>query len=143
MMKLPARRSLSGRINMTPMIDVTFLLIIFFLLSSRLSQQEAAELDLPVAASSQRAANDSRPRVSVNVFADGRVLVGDLETRLGEITDRLRIERDRSDDDLEVRIRADRGVPYSAVTPVLLACTEANIWNVTFAVFERVEGANP
>jgi biopolymer transport protein ExbD len=142
-MKLPARRPLSGRINMTPMIDVTFLLIIFFLLSSRLSQQEAAELDLPVAASAQPADNASRPRVSVNVFADGRVLVGDVETRRGEISGRLRMERDQLGDDLEVRIRADRAVPYSAVTPVLLACTEANIWNVTFAVFERVESSNP
>jgi biopolymer transport protein ExbD len=142
-MKLPARRPLTGRINMTPMIDVTFLLIIFFLLSSRLSQQEAAELDLPVAGSAQPAGDESRPRVSVNVLADGRVLVGDMETGRGEISGRLRTERDRLGNDLEVRIRADRAVPYGAVTPVLLACTEASIWNVTFAVIERVESPNP
>ena len=51
-MRLPQRRPLTAQINMTPMIDVTFQLIIFFLLSSRLAQQEALELDLPTAATS-------------------------------------------------------------------------------------------
>jgi hypothetical protein len=51
----------------------------------------------------------------------------------------LRGQRDRLGSDLEVRIRADRSVPYGFVEPILLACVEANIWNITFAVFEKVE----
>jgi hypothetical protein len=49
---------------------------------------------------------------------------------------RLHIERERLGGDLEVRVRADRSVPYRMVTPILLACAEAGIWNVTFAVVE-------
>ena len=37
-------------------------------------------------------------------------------------------------DALEVRIRGDRGVLYSRVEPVLLACVQSGIWNVAYAV---------
>ena len=52
-----ARGSVS--FNMTPMIDVVFLLIIFFLVSSNLAQQEVhLEIDLPDAASGNRPQED-------------------------------------------------------------------------------------
>jgi biopolymer transport protein ExbD len=134
------RRSTSTQINMTPMIDVTFLLIIFFLLSSHLAQQETqTELDLPTAASGRQAVDDERPRLSVNVEADGGVMLGSTETTTREMGGRLRIERERLGADMEVRIRADRSVPYNRIEPILLACADAGIWNVTFAVFKRVE----
>jgi biopolymer transport protein ExbD len=141
-MRLPPRRSLaSAYINMTPMIDVTFQLIIFFLLSSRLAQQETQmELELPAAASGRQAVDDERPRLTVNVSANSGVTLGSTQMRADEMAERLRVERQRLGGDLEVRIRADRSVPYSTVGPILLACAEADIWNVTFAVFERVEG---
>jgi biopolymer transport protein ExbD len=141
-MRLPQRRSLaSAYINMTPMIDVTFQLIIFFLLSSRLAQQETQmELDLPAAASGREAVDGDRARLTVNVSADGRVMLSSTETPREEMAGRLRIERERLGGDLEVRVRADRSVPYRVVAPILLACAEAGIWNVTFAVVEKVEG---
>jgi biopolymer transport protein ExbD len=140
-MRLPTRhRSTFEQINMTPMIDVTFQLIIFFLLSSRLAQQEnQLELPLPLADSGQPGAADDRPRLSVNVTADGRVMLGSTETSPEEMSRRLGVERGRLGDDLEVRIRADRSVPYRVVEPLLLACADAGIWNVTFAVYKRDE----
>lgn len=140
-MRPPQRhRAAPVRVNMTPMIDVTFLLIIFFLLSSRLAQQETQlELDLPTAASGRQAVDDERPRLSVNVRPDGSVMLGSTQTQPEEMVRRLQIERDRLGNDLEVRIRADRSVPYDAVEPILLACADAGIWNVTFAVFKKAE----
>jgi biopolymer transport protein ExbD len=138
-MRLPQRRPVAARINMTPMIDVTFQLIIFFLLSSRLAQQEAIELELPAAASGNQAVDDQPPRLTVNVSPDGQVMFGSTRTPPEEMTGRLRIERERLGRDLEIRIRADRSVPYGTIEPILLACAEADIWNVTFAVSEKVE----
>jgi biopolymer transport protein ExbD len=139
-MRLPQPRRVNAGFNMTPMIDVTFQLIIFFLLSSHLAQQETQlELELPMASSGRQAVNDERPRLSVNVRSDGSVMLGSTATQLDDMGRRLRIERDRLGEDLEVRIRADRAVEYSLVEPILLACAEAQIWNVTFAVFKRVE----
>jgi biopolymer transport protein ExbD len=143
-MQLPIRKRPGIHINMTPMIDVTFQLIIFFLLSSHLAQQETqAELDLPSASSGRQAAADERPRLNVNVTADGSVMLGSTPTPPDEISRRLRIEHQRLGSDLEVRIRADRGVPFRAIEPILLACADAGIWNLTFAVFERVVDREP
>jgi biopolymer transport protein ExbD len=131
-------------LNMTPMIDVVFQLIIFFLVSSHLARQETQlALDLPTAASGRQASVESRPRLTVNVLADGRVMLGSTEAPRDQIARRLQFERRRTEGDLEVRIRADRSVPYGTVEPILLACAKSGIWNVTFAVFEKDEGQGP
>jgi len=139
-MRVPRRQRMSLGLNMTPMIDVVFQLIIFFLLSNHLAQQEThLVLDLPAAASGREVESDDAPRVTINVMSDGRILLGGNETPHDELARRLEFERKRSGNDLEIRIRADRTVPYEAVEPILLACADAGIWNVTFAVYERAE----
>jgi len=120
---------------MTPMIDVVFQLIIFFLLSSHLARQEKEmPLPLPTAKSATSAAADNRPRLTVNVLAEGTVLVANRRVADDELQHLLRERRAAHGDDLEVRIRADRHVLYSRVEPVLVACTKSGIWNVAYAV---------
>jgi biopolymer transport protein ExbD len=116
-MRTPTRAMpLSLAFSMTPMIDVVFLLIIFFLLSSHLSRQETQlALPLPAAQSARHEIGNDRPRLTVNVLADGTLLVANRAV-------------------LEIRIRSDRSVPYSRVEPILLACTRAGIGDVAFAV---------
>lgn len=135
-MRVPTSdRTQSISINMTPMIDVVFLLIIFFLVSSHLAKQEVQlELDLPTAASGQTQAEENRPRATINVLADGEVLLGSQRVDAEELARRLKVEVDSKGADLEIRIRSDRQVPYQFVEPIMLACSRAGAWNVTFAV---------
>ncbi len=58
---------------MTPMIDVTFLLIIFFIIVNDMTQQELEDLKLPVA---QKAGHDDPPedRAILNVLDDGTII---------------------------------------------------------------------
>jgi biopolymer transport protein ExbD len=136
-MRIPSNLR-SGKLgfNMTPMIDVVFLLIIFFLVSSHLAKQEVQlQLPLPTAESGQENVEENVPRLTINVLADGalwlsgrHVLPGELETRL----------RDRLKDvgsGLQVRIRGDRSTPYRFVEPIMLACARVGIWDVSFAVY--------
>ena len=126
--------------NMTPMIDIVFLLIIFFLVSSHLARQETqVELDLPDAASSDRAEEEDVRRIVVNVKSDQQILVGSVPTDVTRLEALLTYEsqkmrRSPAARPLEVRIRTDRRVPYQAVEPILLACAQSGIWNVKFAV---------
>jgi len=125
--------------NMTPMIDVVFLLIIFFLVSSHLARQEVQlELDLPEAGTGQRADDDSTRRVIVNVLpeprAEGQLMVGGRLMQSDELKQVIGFESRQADGSLEVRIRTDRRVPYRLVEPIMLACAEAGVWRVTFAV---------
>ena len=124
--------------NMTPLIDVVFLLIIFFLLSSHLARQETQlALPLPAADSGQQEEDGDRPRLTVNVLADGTLLVANRPVAATELAALLVERRDVHGDELEVRIRADRSVPYARVEPVMLACVRAGIWNVAYAVYRR------
>jgi biopolymer transport protein ExbD len=138
-MRVPTR-SVSGEVgfNMTPMIDVVFQLIIFFLLSSHLAKQEQQlPLPLPTAESGKAEGAEARPRLTVNVLADGTLLVASRSITPGDLVSLLRDRRMVHGDELEVRIRGDRGVLYSRVEPVLLACVKAGIWNVAYAVQQR------
>lgn len=132
--------------NMTPMIDVVFLLIIFFLVSSHLAQQEVQmELDLPQAGSGQAPAEDDVRRVVVNVLpqerAGKRIMVGGRllgGQQLAQLIDyESRRARSEARGQLEVRIRSDRKVPYRVVEPLMVACARAGVWKVTFAVVEN------
>src|SRR4051812_10544165 len=135
-MRIPSR-SVSADVgfNMTPMIDVVFQLIIFFLLSSHLAKQETQlPLPLPAAASGSAPATDDRPRLTVNVLADGTLLVASRPVSTDDLATLLRERKSAHGEELEVRIRGDRSVLYSRVEPVLVACVQAGIWNVAYAV---------
>jgi biopolymer transport protein ExbD len=131
-----ARSALS--FNMTPMIDIVFLLIIFFIVSSHLARQEIQlELALPLAASGQSAAEDDTRRLTINVMPDEQIQLAGAAITSDELQRKIAFEAQRSGGEIEVRIRSDRNVPYRAVEPILLACARAGVWNVSFVVVER------
>ncbi len=126
--------------NMTPMIDVVFLLIIFFLVSNHLAKQEVQlALPLPTAQSGLQDKPGEKPRLTVNVLADGTLLFSGRPVTAEELRTQLAERQIDLGKDLEVRIRGDQSVPYKHVEPVLLACAWAGIWNVKFAVFRKVD----
>jgi biopolymer transport protein ExbD len=146
-MRVPSNLSRAGPgFNMTPMIDVVFLLIIFFLLSSHLAQQEVQlELDLPRAASGQSPDREEIRRVVINVLPGERVMVGGRLLGGEELAQLIDYESRRArrgtqgvaGGRLEVRLRCDRKVPYRVVEPLLVACARSGVWKVTFAVVEN------
>jgi len=122
---------------MTPMIDVVFLLIIFFLVSSHLARQES-QLPLPLpAADAGEEVVVERDRVVVNLLGDGKVMLSGREVNADELQRRLSNEVAAGKQDLEVRIRSDRDVAFQFVQPILLAISKARVSNVTFAVTKR------
>jgi biopolymer transport protein ExbD len=136
-MRLPnLRTSARFEFNMTPMIDVVFLLIIFFLVSSHLAKQESQlELPLPTARSGEEQADTTVRRLTLNVLRNGGLtLAGRLVSRQ-QLPTRLREVRQQEAGDLEVRIRSDRDVPYGRIAPILRSCVRAGIWDVKFGVF--------
>lgn len=136
-MRLPTRlRRGDTGINMTPLIDVVFLLIIFFLVSSHLAQQEAhLPLPLPTAATGEDDWQLDRPRLTINVRGDGQLVAAGQPIDVGRLGGLLRERQEAAKGPLEVRIRSDRGVAYRLVEPVLKAASQAGIWNITFAVY--------
>ena len=126
---------------MTPMIDVVFLLIIFFLVSSHLARQESQmTLPLPRAVSGEALDDFDHARVVINVLENGTMLLAGRRVSVAELQRRLQHERRLAGADLEVRVRSDRHVPFQFVQPILLAVSRAGIRNVTFAVVRTADG---
>lgn len=138
-MRVPSSvRRGSHEFNMTPMIDVTFLLIVFFLVSSHLARQEVQyELSLPAAESGRPQREDDTRRVTVNVLSEAELRLGSRLVSHVELAQAIAYESKQPGPPLEVRIRCDRGVPYRVVEPIMLACAQGGVWNVTFAVFRK------
>ena len=124
--------------NMTPMIGVVFQLIIFFLVSSHLAKQEVQfKLPLPTAQSGLKDKPTEKPRLTVNVLADGTLLLAGRQVTAEELRARLAERQNDLGKDVEVRIRGDRTTAYKHVEPVMLACARSGIWNVSYSVFRK------
>lgn len=134
-MRLPPSRSPAGSgVNLTPMIDIVFLLIIFFLVSSHLARQETRlPLDLP-AASTPGPADPERAALTITVDPEQRWLVGGRVVDLAGLRATLAEHLQREGDAAAVRIRSDRVVPYRRIAPVLRATAQAGIVDLTLAV---------
>ncbi len=124
--------------NMTPMIDVVFLLIIFFLVSSNLIQQDVSmELELPAAETAQPAPETEAKKITVNIPAPGRLLLGVQPVDREQLRDYFLQRRKDWGEDTGLRIRTNRDIPYGEVEPILVLAAECGVWNVSFAVIER------
>jgi biopolymer transport protein ExbD len=62
-------------VEITPMVDVVFLLIIFFMTAARFAQETRAQLDLPREAGEQQERGEEAGLV-INIERDGTIIVG-------------------------------------------------------------------
>jgi len=129
---------------MTPMIDVTFLLIIFFLVSSHLAKQDhRLPLDLPVSATGlESQVVLDRPTTTVHVLPDGRYHLGSNLVPLSTILEAIGQRNANTPGGLRIRIRTDKTVAYQFVNPLLKACADLEIRDVVFSVYESLANAN-
>ncbi|TWU43173.1 biopolymer transport protein ExbD [Novipirellula aureliae] len=137
-MKVPnvSQRSEVGA-NMTPMIDVVFLLIIFFLVSSHLARQEnRLAVDLPTA-SSFLPLDYERDSLTITVDADANWRVGGIVIDEAMLPTILQQHSSRSVSGASVRLRTDGKVLYERIEPILREVALAGISDVTISVREK------
>ncbi|MCB9662624.1 MAG: biopolymer transporter ExbD [Alphaproteobacteria bacterium] len=103
-------------IDVSPMIDIVFQLVLFFMVSTTFVSAPGLEVELPRASTDEVLAE--RDDVSVWIGADGSVAVDEEPVDLAELRLRLRraAERDRG---TLVILKADQGVPHGRVVTVM------------------------
>ncbi len=126
-MPLKIQRDDQTSINLTPMIDIVFLLIIFFMVSSRFTELNERDLALQVPAVANANALTSAPRKRViNVYRDGRILLDKKDVTMEGLTAEL-ISARQQYQKLGVVIRGEGDGRYQNVASVIAACREANV----------------
>ncbi len=138
-MRVPSvGRRTSVSFNVTSLIDIVFLLIIFFLVASHVARSDATEpVELPEAAEFQDTEDEAPRRLVVTVRADRSLSVAGKQVTLGDIEIMLQEVAGNERELFEVRIRSDRTATYAEVEPILLACARNGISRVGFAVTPR------
>jgi biopolymer transport protein ExbD len=127
---------------MAPMIDMVFLLLIFFMCASTLSSVDrSAQVELPVATHSE-VPDDPGKRGTINIMADGTLKLAGATVSLEELR-RTMQRRLRETPDLAITIRADRDLEHRHVKDVLRGCAEVGAYNVIFAAYQTAQGEAP
>jgi len=117
--------------NLTPMLDVVFNLLLFFLAATTFAREEVAmDLRLPQARSG--AESKGGHQLVVNVFADGRLQVDGRVVTLEALRQKLQAAAAR-DKDQAVLVRGDKQAQFGIGLQVLDACRLAKIGKVDFA----------
>ena len=132
--KIP--RDEQSSINLTPLIDIVFLLIIFFMVGTRFSELNEAEknIELQVPQVTDAKALTAAPRKRViNVFEDGKITLDETQVSLGDLYTRLTDARQQYRK-LGVVIRGDGRSIYQNVAEVIATCKRAEIADVNISV---------
>jgi biopolymer transport protein ExbD len=124
--------------NMTPMIDVVFQLIIFFVVTIA-QQQKELEMDLRLAMAPDGAAVKRKdPRtINVDVDTDGRVYIARTRLSLPALRSILKNSVNRHGQTLPVVIRGDLSARHEYVRRVIDTCSEAGLWKIKFAAIKE------
>ena len=139
-MPLKAFQDEPPALNLTPMIDVLFLLIIFFMVGARFTAEDRKlELDLPAVGSSMALTAAPQMR-TVNVLRDGQVELNGQPVTLAQLTQTLAEGRAQYPQ-LSVAVRGDAQGPFQYVAAVIAACREAGVRDLAISV--QVAGASP
>jgi biopolymer transport protein ExbD len=116
-----------GGLEMTPMIDIVFLLMIFFLVASKLDEDDRSiEVLLPQASAATPLT--SRPREFViNIDRDGNYFAGARPVRLDDLRQLLKQSAADNPDRQTVILRADENALHKFVVAAMDACVQAGI----------------
>ena len=133
-----ARKSSENpQLDMTPMIDVVFELIIFFVVTLTEAQRKDETIELEDGKSGIVLTPEELPpthmMVDIGLDRKGkpRISMGDRDITPDEIGRRVK-EKMRKVGEFPVLIRADYAVKHSAVAKVMNACTAAGLWKISF-----------
>jgi biopolymer transport protein ExbD len=120
-------------INLTPMIDIVFNLIIFFMVSTRFTEMErTVDLSVPQVSDTSKLTETPKSR-SINVYRDGRITLDAEPVTLPQLADRLAASH-RQHHQVDVVVRGDADAPFQNVAAVLTACGNAGISEMGISV---------
>jgi len=128
------KKSGSLLMNMTPMIDVVFLLLIFFMTVSQVSQINRLRLELPKQSGTL---DQGQAAMTINVGEDGQIFVGGDATSMAGLVEAVFEQLAAANNDpqrLAVVIRADRRSASRTVNQVVVALSKLGIQRVRVAV---------
>ncbi|CAM2069080.1 Biopolymer transporter ExbD [Sulfidibacter corallicola] len=135
----PDRKKNSILVDLSPLIDVVFLLLIFFMVSTRFKDDHGLDLDLPQSESRQSGQSENLSILidgTSNIVIDGDTvayesLVETVEQKLTDYENKM------------VVLRVDKSVEHGLVISVMDSAKKAGATGLTFATVGKRSGSSP
>ena len=122
-------------LNLTPMIDVIFLLLIFFMVATTFQDPERElDVDLPQAQSGSTL-TEQDDEIIINVMRDGSVVLSERTVTDDELIRHLN-QAAQQDPETPVTIRGDRFVHHEDIVSAMDACGSAGLHNLSIGTLE-------
>ena len=119
--------SVASTLSLTPLIDVVFLLLIFFLVTSEFEEEER-RLDIVLPSATSATPMISKPReIVVDIDSSGSMYLSGQPTSLMELQRLLRIAVASNPTNQSVVIRADRSTSFQPVVSVMDLCNKSGV----------------
>ena len=130
-MRLDREEPTDDVINLTPLIDVVFLLLVFFLVATTFADDEVEmDLELPEARNAEGQADEHL--IVINIAEDGTIKVDGRPVTAAALEQKLLAAAERNKDQ-EVLIRGDTRVELGRVVNAFDACLAASLRHVSIA----------
>ena len=132
-LKLPVRED--AAVDMAPMIDLVFLLLIFFMVASVVTELEKVEVAIPESEYA-KVPEDTKNRMMLSVDANNKIYAGTLPVTIEELKALIDNELNNNPE-LKILIRADERVEYKTCKEIMIACGEVGATDLIYATFEE------
>jgi biopolymer transport protein ExbD len=134
-MRIPKKQEDEVGFQLAPMIDMTFLLLVFFMVTTKISKEQVkVDIKLPTAANAV-IPNDLSNRDIVSIDGAGNYFVGQEPVDKKQLTAHLK-ERFKVTPPLRLYVRADKNTPGKKIKELMKIASEAGAVNVIFGTYQ-------
>ncbi len=123
-------RGLVTGINVTPMVDITLVLLIIFMVTATFISEQALQVHLPKVVKEEKA---PQPALVVTLGKDGELKFDRKDIDLGGLTQQMTVETSVNPE-VKVILKADKDIPYEKLAQVLDAIKMGGVEKVALAM---------
>ena len=133
-MKIWTPQEASEGPDLTPMIDVVFLLIVFFMAVAQVLSDEKIKVSIPLADHAQIPEEAGRQE-TLSLKHNGSLFAGTRAIDLEELS--VLVQKNNTIiKDYRVYLRVDKHTPHKYVRQVMQACSKAGVFDIVFAAYQ-------
>jgi biopolymer transport protein ExbD len=131
------RSSESCDIDMTPMIDVVFQMIIFFIVTMKMDENVNPDIILEDARESPVYKGEDKRTLIIEVDKRGWLSINNYQLNETKLRQIVQARYDKYRGSYPIMIRADRKTRHEDVRKVMDICTGVGLWRIDFAAIQE------
>ena len=128
--------------DMTPMIDVVFQLIIFFVVTLKMTSDVNPDIVLEDGKNGETLTQDNLPPTTLEIEVDrwGHISIHNARMSEQQLYSIVRARANKHGYEFPVHIRADKRTQHQFVKRVMDVCTSAGLWKLSFVAIQEAKG---